>query len=111
MTNSANYILGLLREDIVSHGLLVQSVRQIENAEEQVHSDWIDVLEELLSNSIEIGDAKLASADHVEFIAWTGTVGHRIDRAKSSVASQSGADQEFAYWLCLPEHVDRFEIR
>lgn len=112
MSTINNYILDLLNDDMVSHGLLAQCVDQDKSVGRDGRKlEWREVIEELLSEKkVEIGVAKIASSlDHVEFIAWKGTIGERIARAVESVESIAGPDREFAYWLCLPENVDRFE--
>jgi hypothetical protein len=109
MSTISNYILELLNDDMVSHGLLVQCVKQDKGADDGLQFEWKDVLRQLLlSGKVEIGVARSASHDYVEFIAWKGTVGERIARAIECVDSVSGPDQEFAYWLCLNENIDRF---
>jgi hypothetical protein len=104
MSKIASYVLELLSEDMVSHGLLVQSVEQ-----ENVQLDWKDVLKELLSQDVEIGEARLASPTYVEFIAWRGPIEERVSRAVNRLESLTGPDREFAYWLALRKNVDRFE--
>ncbi len=109
MSTIGNHILDLLSDDIVSYGLLVQCIEQERARAAGAQPELKDVLEELLSGNVEIGVARSASPDHVEFIAWKGTIGKRLARAAESVENLSGPDREFAYWLCLREHVDRFE--
>jgi hypothetical protein len=102
-------IIELLQDDMVSHGFLVQCIA--EGGDDRM----IDVKErELIANllstgKVEIGHAKLAAPDYVEFVAWTGTVESRVERAINAVTSAVGPDREFAYWLCRKEGVDRFE--
>ena len=69
MRTIVNDVLEQLREDMASHGWLVQSVEQ-----EDAQLDWQSVLAELLSEDVEVGDARVASPDYVEFIAWKGTI-------------------------------------
>ena len=109
MSTIADYILDLLRDDIVSHGLLVQCIEEDTSRDSAPQVEWKDVLKELLSGHVEIGVARSASPDYVEFIAWKGPIGERVARAAERVERASGADREFAYWLCLRENVDRFE--
>jgi hypothetical protein len=110
MSTVSNCILELLNDDVVSHGLFVQCVEQDKGGNSGPQLEWKAALEQiLLLGRVEIGAAKLTSADYVEFIAWKGTVGERIARASDTVDSVSGPDQEFAYWLCLRENIDRFE--
>jgi len=106
MSNIANCIYELLSRDMVSHGLLLQTVEQ----EGDPRPDWKTVLGELLSEDVEIGEAKLASPDYVEFIAWKGTIKERVTRAVDRVATLAAPDREFAYWLALQKNVDRFEV-
>ena len=112
MSAIADYILDLLSDDMLSHGLFVQCVRQDQSSCDRLQLDWTDVLKELLlSKKVEIGVARRVSPDYVEFIAWRGTAEERISRAVECVDSMSGHDKEFAYWLCLQENIDRFEER
>jgi hypothetical protein len=104
MRTIVNDALEQLGEDMVSHGWLVQSVEQVD-----AQLDWKSVLAELLSEDVEVGDARVASPDYVEFIAWKGTIDERVSRAIGRVNSLSGHDREFAYWLALRQNVDRFE--
>lgn len=110
MSTNADDILEHLRHDMVSHGWLVQCVKQGKTDNEQLHLRVTAILEELLmSGKVEIGETRLVSSDRVEFIAWKGSVTERISRANQSVDRTSGPDKEFAYWLCLRQNVDRFE--
>jgi hypothetical protein len=104
MSGIASYILELLSRDMVSHGLLLQSVNQYDSRISRTA-----VLTELLSGDVEIGEARLTSPDYVEFVAWTGGIQQRISRAEARVDSLTGPDQEFAYWLAMRKNVDRFE--
>jgi hypothetical protein len=63
----------------------------------------------LLSGDVEIGVAKEARPDYVEFIAWKGALAQRIARALRAVDDAAEGDQDFAYWLCLRDNIDRFE--
>lgn len=105
MSGIANTVLELLSDDMVSHGWLVHCVEQGGRPE----LEWKAVLAELLSGEVEIGVARLASADYVEFIAWKGTIEERISRAAGLVESLASSDPEFAYWLALRKNVDRFD--
>ena len=109
MTTISQYIMGLLQDDILSHGLLVQCVEQGERGDKATMSALKDVLAELLSDEVEIGSAKSTANDYVEFIAWKGNVSERIDRAIECVDKAVGPDKEFAYWLCLRKNIDRYE--
>lgn len=105
MSRIADYVLELLNEDMVSHGLLVQCLKQ----EGPPPLEWEAVVRELLSCEVEIGVAKLASSNYVEFIAWKGTREERVSRAAKRVESLTDPDREFAYWLALRKNVDRYE--
>jgi hypothetical protein len=105
MNNVVNCIRELLSSDMLSHGLLLQTVEQLG----EPSPDWKAVLSELLTEDIEIGEAKLASPDYVEFIAWKGTIKERVMRAAKRVEGLAAPDREFAYWLALRKNVDRFE--
>jgi hypothetical protein len=106
---TADDILEMLRDDMVSHGFFAQCIADGGGSftlEPRVEA----LLAELLSSGkVEIGTARLAGPDYVEFVAWTGTVPERISRAMSAVSNAVGHDKEFAYWLCLRENVDRYE--
>jgi hypothetical protein len=110
MTTITKEILEMLDDDMVSHGLLAQCVERTENdirpMRERVKSA---LTESLASGKVEIGIAKMATPDYVEFIAWKGTVAERVSRAMEAIMIATGADEEFAYWLCLRGNVDRFE--
>ena len=101
-------IIETLKDDLVSHGFLVQCLGMREAtppAEEEIK----DVLTELLaSGEVEIGETK-SLPDYVEFIAWNGSIEDRVNRGIEAVAAADGHDKEFAYWLCLRQNVDRFE--
>lgn len=103
-------ILEELEDDLVSHGWLAQCVRQGKCDDGGQQFGWKDMLEELLqSGQVEIGTARIASADYVEFIAWNGTVDERVARAAEQVDAVPRSDREFAYWLCLHSNTDGFE--
>jgi hypothetical protein len=110
MKQIASDVIEMLSEDMVSHGLLSQCVEPTEGDDTPSSLRVRNLLAELLSSGkVEVGEAKLASPDYVEFIAWKGTVEDRVRRALESVENMRGHDKEFAYWLCLRENVDRFE--
>jgi hypothetical protein len=109
LSTIANYIVELLNDDMVSHGLLLQCVDQSEGIGESSQLNWKGILAELLLGDVEIGVAEKVSDNYVEFIAWRGSSGERIGRATNSVNNAIGADREFAYWLCLRKNVDRYE--
>jgi hypothetical protein len=110
MSTNADALLEMLNDDIVSHGLVVQCLRQSESSTAPIDASIGHVLTELLaSNNVDVGDARLSSPERVEFIAWKGTVEERVKRALSAIHAVNGPDQEFAYWLCLRRNVDRFE--
>jgi hypothetical protein len=110
MSTLVNEILEELHCDMVSHGWLLQGVKLENSGHEPSDSQVTAVLKHLLmSENVEIGEAKHVRPDYVEFIAWRGTIEERLLRAKESVERASGPDKEFAYWLCLRKNVDRFE--
>ena len=110
MSTISNDILEQLNDDIIYHGWLVQCVEQNIDADEKSLLGWKEVLKQLLMlGKVEIGEAKIASPDYVEFIAWKGTVEERIARAVEEVDAANAYDRPFAYWICLRENVDRFE--
>lgn len=110
MITIINDIFQMLNDDMVSHGLLAQCVEQTNTGAIYSQLGIKNVLAELLATEkVEVGVAKLVKPDYVEFIAWRGSVAERASRAMDAVAAASGADKEFAYWLCLRENVDRFE--
>jgi hypothetical protein len=102
--------LEILKDDMLSHGLFSQYLNQFnQNAKPFEKLNLSDVLSELLkSEKIDIGNA-VVTADHVEFVAWKGTIKERVDRSRKAVLNATGPDKEFAYWLCLRDNVDRFE--
>ena len=105
-----NDILEMLNDDIVSRGLVAQSVEETEHDLLSRSEKEGKVLKELLaSDKVEIGAPVRLRPDYLEFVAWRGTVDDRILRAMSAVANTVGHDKEFAYWLCLRKNVDRYE--
>jgi hypothetical protein len=104
----AQQILGLLNDDIVSHGWVAQCARQYCGDEGELEIEAI-LAELLISGDVELGVAKLAPPDYVEFIAWKGALGERIARAMRAVDDAADRDREFSYWLCLRDNIDRFE--
>jgi hypothetical protein len=110
MDSIPGFIVEALTRDIIGHGELVQCIKLNESINDGRHPDWQDVLRQLLaSGKVEVGRAILVSNDYVEFVAWKGTIEQRIARAAGSVNSEYGPAQQFAYWLCLKENVDRYE--
>lgn len=106
----STYILEDLKDDLVSHGWLGQAIRLDEERRgDGSHLNYEGVLAELLSVEVEVGIAKSTSRDHVEFIAWKGSVNERISRAVECVNKAIGSDKEFAYWLCLRKNIDHYE--
>lgn len=100
----------MLQDDMVSHGVVAQCVDQSKTACNTIRSEVETALTELLSSGgVEIGEARLSSADYVEFIAWNGSVDARVKRALAAIDSAHDPGKEFAYWLCLRRNVDRFE--
>ena len=53
----SSYVIELLNDDMMSHGFLVQCVAQNETDENGPQLNWRDVLEDLLSREVEIGDS------------------------------------------------------
>jgi hypothetical protein len=107
---TAGAILEMLRDDIVSHGIVAQCLPQSGLGSKPLDNRIKSALIELLSSgSVDVGEAKLSPAEHVEFIAWKGSVEERVQRALDAVDAAGGPDKEFAYWLCLRGNVDRTE--
>jgi hypothetical protein len=100
----------MLRDDIVSHGLVAQCTEQ-GDVRWGSHRERVGLaLTKLLgSGQVEIGVATLESPQYVTFVAWKGTVDERVRRALAAVEAANAPDKEYAYWLCLREDVDRFE--
>lgn len=109
MNSASTYILELLNDDMVSHGLIAQCIEQCGSIDAENPLGWEAILYELLQGKVEIGIARKTSNDYVEFIAWKGTVEERIARASDRVDNARNSDQEFAYWLCLRKNIDRYE--
>lgn len=110
MNTISSYILEILNDDIMQHGLLVQCVEDARSGGEGLKWNWKDVLEELLlKHEVEIGETNLKSADYVEFIAWRGNLNERLSRAVECINQATGYDKEFAYWICLRKNIDRYE--
>jgi len=110
MTIVINDILEILEDDMVSHGLIAQYLKQLNTDALPIEELIKDALKRLLlSGNIEIGIAKMKMPDYLEFVAWNGTVDEKVSRALNAVANINEPDKEFAYWLCLKENVDRYE--
>lgn len=110
MNTIISYILEILDDDIMHHGLFVQCVEEDEPGGNGPKLNWKDVLEKLLLRcEVEIGEAKIKSAEYVEFIAWRGNVNKRLSRAFECINQTIDSDKDFAYWLCLRKNVDRYE--
>ena len=110
MSTTANEIRELLDDDIMSHGFLAQCIEQADGGGAPLQDQLKNTLINLLSSGrVEIGFARLARPDYVEFVAWRGSVDDRVARAFKAVEVASDPDKEFAYWLCLQEKADRFE--
>lgn len=107
MTSAAREILDQLTEDLVDYGFFVQSLDD-ETKGTGTEFNWPDVLRELLSGEVEIGDTN-GSPTYVAFIAWRGTVDARIARATKCVADADPYDRPFAFWLCLRKNIDAYE--
>ena len=108
MTAIAAQLTDLLNYDIVSHGWVAQCTKEGNDRESGPELHWTDILRELLSGEIEIGDAREVPR-YVEFVAWRGTIDQRIVRAEERVENSLPRDREFAYWLALRKNVDRYE--
>ncbi|WP_145258187.1 hypothetical protein [Planctomycetes bacterium Pan216] len=110
MADATVSILDMLNDDMVSHGLVVQCLQKSATASDQLHGQIRNMLTNLLSSgSVDVGEAKLSSPEHVEFIAWNGSVEGRVERALAAIDTAAGPDKEFAYWLCLRQNIDRVE--
>ena len=110
MNTMLNDLIEMLEDDIVSHGLFAQYLKQ-ENSDEHPIEELIgDALKQLLlSERVEIGIARMKTPDYLEFVAWNGKVDEKVSRALAAVATANGPDKEFAYWLCLKENIDHYE--
>jgi hypothetical protein len=110
MNTITDDILKLANDDMISHGLVTQFLKQIDTSANPSEKRVKDALKEILATGkIEMGTTKMTTSDYVEFVAWNGTIEERINRAIEAVATVNGPDKEFAYWLCLRENVDCFE--
>lgn len=74
--------------------------------DEQIRNALREILE---SGEIQIGETNLDTPDYLAFVAWTGSVEERAERALKSMLECNDSDRPFAYWLCLRENVDRYE--
>ena len=101
----------MLKQDLVSSGIIAQLIEDEQTGGIAPRGRLKQMLSELLSSGrIEVGGAKLAGPDYVEFVAWNGTCDDRVTRAIDAVSNAISQDKEFAFWLCLRENVDRFEV-
>lgn len=76
MSEAASCVLEMLNYDMVSHAWLLQCVA----SENRSTLDWKEVLAELLSGDVEVGEVRQRSPDYLEFIAWKGTIDERVSR-------------------------------
>lgn len=103
-------ILQMLNEDMVSHGWVSECVKNDRQDGTAFDAQIKNTLSDLLSSGlVEIGNARIANPQYVEFVAWRGTIVERVSRAMNAVRGASNTDKEFAYWLALRQNVDRFE--
>ena len=110
MIDTISAILEALESDIVSNGFLVQLIRNAEGDMPPSQERIRQVLIMLLSKGcVEIGNARIAGPDYVEFIAWNGNSHARITRAMNAVSTTNDNEKEFAFWLCMRKNIDRFE--
>ena len=108
MNTILEYILDELNYDIVCHELIVQCIKS-KSPTNGPQLSWKDVLKKLLSDQVEIGEAKLKTPDILEFIAWRGSVSERISRAVECVNKAISSSTVYPYCICLRECVDRYE--
>lgn len=102
-------IIEHLHDDIVSHGFLSQCLGlNLPLQPEDMASLRGSLFYLLSTEKIEIGSA-FESSDYVEFVAWSGSIPAKVERALEAVAQTPEPDSEFAYWICLKEKVDRYE--
>ena len=110
MTPTAEDVLDLLSDDLVSRSWVEVCIKNSGCPESSRSVREREVLEELLlSGKVEIGETEEARPDYLAFIAWNGAVPDRVSRALRRVDALTGWDRDFAYWLCLRENVDRYE--
>lgn len=105
-------IIEILRDgpDMLDYGFFAQCVADGGGSfalETRVETLLADLLS---TGKVEIGEAKELSPGASEFVAWSGTIQDRIRRARDAVNNAVGYDKDFAYWLCLRENVDRYEL-
>ncbi len=109
-TRATQAVFELLETDLVSSGTIGQCLRSLNPNELENDATLKDFLKEILSSgNVEIGNAKMASPNYVEFEGWIGDVDEKIDRARKAIEMAEGANKEFAFWLCLTKNVDRYE--
>jgi hypothetical protein len=108
---TADDILEMLRDgpDMVDRGFLIQCIAD-GGGSLSLESRVEAVLAGLLSSGdVEIGETTEIRPGTSEFVAWRGTVRERIRRARDAASTAVGHDQDFVYWLCLRDNVDRYE--
>lgn len=108
---TADDILEMLRDgpDMVDRGFLIQCIAE-RGGSQPLKSRVETVLADLISSgNVEIGVTTELRPGVSEFVAWRGTVQERIRRAQDATSAAVGHDQDFAYWLCLRDNVDRYE--
>jgi hypothetical protein len=98
-------ILEALASDIVGIDELVQILKDLNPLDEINLSKIKNTLSVLLAAGVEIGIAKITSANYVEFVAWRGD-----EKAKLLRAVELIPHANFGFWLALSVNVDRQEI-
>ena len=105
MMTTVDEILKELQHDLVSCGWMLQTLSAGDSIQAVRES-----LSVILTDSIVIGDAIDTKKGHVKFVAWTGTREEQIERAIRRYASSAHPNNDYAFWLCLKQNVDEYEI-
>ena len=99
-----------LQNDIVSTGELRQIIADI-IPDCAGSNDFIaQTIQHLLTEGVEVGNAYNIEDKYVKLIAWKGSVGDRCKRAIRQMESASEIDRNSAFWLCLRDNVDEYEV-
>ncbi|HEX2972896.1 MAG TPA: hypothetical protein VHP11_11215 [Tepidisphaeraceae bacterium] len=99
-------VIGSLQSDLVSVGELKQIISSVLPDKTGSREFVVEVIRHLLTEGVEIGEARNSQGTYVKFIAWKGSVGDLCERAIRQIESRSAGDQAFVFLLCLRSNVD-----
>ncbi|MEM7625865.1 MAG: hypothetical protein AAF333_09565 [Planctomycetota bacterium] len=103
MNSLLDILVESLETDIISYGELKEIIATHSNKE------LLDFVGFALQHDIEIGTAVDSNGSYVKFIAWSGSINSRIERALLTIEESQEFDKDFSFWLCLRKNVDATE--